>query len=498
VHGSHRTALGLLLGLGALGLAYRGVLGLELVGWDSYPMIAASRVERAGDLAATLGRELMDGRYPGGRFHRPLTSLSFALDWALWGLRPLGYQLTNLVALGAGALAVHALARRLLGSGAGAWLAPALFALHPLQLEVVPVASRRADLLAALFTSAALAASLGARSRRANALAALCVAAAATSKEIGAVALPLIAAAAFLLPAEATARERLGAALRAAALPAAAFAAVLAARIAALGGLGGHPESSFALAGLRGLAMLPEIARSLLEPQPLGGSPAESALAFLALLGAVAAGLWLVARAEPPRADAPAPRRVLAVLAVWLAALLALTSVSGVRASWYGVPFLPPYALALGLLADGAVAAARARRRRTAVLAGGVCLALVASHLGFSSLVHDYPEWRTVSEQQRAFLARLADALPTAVPGTTLAVEGLPLGEAKPRDEVGIRSALGISDYGAQAWAELRFPSQPVRVVLHLGPPPTPPTPGVVTIDAVPLPSPVLRAGAPP
>jgi len=497
VQGSQRTALGLLLGLGAVALAYRGVIGLELVGWDTWPLIAASRIERPADLGALLGRELMDGRYPGGRFHRPLVGASFALDRALGGTAPLAYQLTNLAALLAGALAVYALARRLLGGGAGAWIAAAVYALHPLQLEVLPVASRRADLFAALFTSTALAAALR-PGRGASALAALGVAAALASKETGAVALPLVAAAAGLLPDQGSARERLRAALCASALPALAFAAVLAARFAALGGLGGHPESSLALAALRGLAQLPTSLRALVEPQPLFAAPAWSLAAFLALAGAAAAALARAARGAPRYPGAPAPRRVLALLAVWTAGLVALTGASGVQASWYGVPFLPPWALVLGLLADAALSAARAGLRARAIAVGVACAALLASALRFSVLFHDYPEWRRVSGAQREFLARLAPALASAAPGAVLLAEGLPLGEAKPLEEVGIRSALGISDYGVAAWAELQLPAQPVRVVLRTGPAPPAPAPGVVTVDAIPLPSPVLRAGPPP
>jgi len=75
VHASHRSVLGLALVLGAAILAYRGVPRLELLGWDTYPTIAASRIGSASDLADTLREELMDGRYPGGRFYRPLTNL---------------------------------------------------------------------------------------------------------------------------------------------------------------------------------------------------------------------------------------------------------------------------------------------------------------------------------------------------------------------------------------------------------------------------------------
>ena len=138
-----RDTTGLALALVAALFAHRFVLNLELMGWDSYPTIAASRVQGLGDLLGSFSEELMDGRYPGGHFYRPVTNLVFALDHAVWGLRPLGYHLTNLVILLAGVVAVFVLARRWLGPGWGPCVAALVFALHPLQLETVPVAARR-------------------------------------------------------------------------------------------------------------------------------------------------------------------------------------------------------------------------------------------------------------------------------------------------------------------------------------------------------------------
>ena len=82
------TALGLILAVAAALLAHRFVLDLELMGWDSYPIIAASRAEGPGGLLGSFTEELMDGRHPGGRFYRPVTNLSFALDHASSGLDP--------------------------------------------------------------------------------------------------------------------------------------------------------------------------------------------------------------------------------------------------------------------------------------------------------------------------------------------------------------------------------------------------------------------------
>jgi hypothetical protein len=204
--------------------------------------------------------------------------------------------------------------------------------------------------------------------------------------------------------------------------------------------------------------------------------------------------LLLATRAAAPEADAerPSRQRLPAFLGFWLVCLLALTGVSGERASWYAVPYLPPYALLIGYLADTAIATARSRRRAVTLAAGAVALILLASHVRYSSLLQRYETWSTVSRQEREFLERFRSTLVEAAPGTTVVVPSLPLGTGIPLERVGIRSALCLSDYSVQAYAELAFPELSVRVVLQTGSVPTPPTPGTVTVDAIPLPSPVL------
>jgi tetratricopeptide (TPR) repeat protein len=90
----------------------------------------------------------------GDRF-RPLTNLSFAVDHALWQLRPRGVHLTALFLHLANVALTWAVARRLAADAALAPLPLAgavagLFALHPLQSEAVTYASGRSELLAAL------------------------------------------------------------------------------------------------------------------------------------------------------------------------------------------------------------------------------------------------------------------------------------------------------------------------------------------------------------
>ncbi|HMB51965.1 MAG TPA: hypothetical protein VKU40_01525, partial [Thermoanaerobaculia bacterium] len=79
---------------------------------------------------------------------RGLTHLVHQLDAALWGDRPFGFHLTNLL-LHAVASALAALAARSLGAGRrAALLAGLLFALHPVHVEAVAQFTNRKDLLA--------------------------------------------------------------------------------------------------------------------------------------------------------------------------------------------------------------------------------------------------------------------------------------------------------------------------------------------------------------
>ena len=493
----HRHLIGLSLVLLAAWGAYHPVLGLELMGWDSYPLIAASRIQNLGDFLGSFTEELMDGRYPEGHFYRPVTNLSFALDHAVWGLDPFGYHLTALLILAAGAVSVYVLAQRLFGGVWAPLVAAAVFALHPLQFETVPVSARRADMLFSLFVLWALIAQPREKSppARTRWLGALWVLLAAASKETGAIALLLVAAYHLLLDAEGTWAERRRRALRNCALPAAGFALFLAARTAVLGGLGGHPGSSLLQGILRGLLSLPEYARSLLVPQPWSDSPAFERQLLTALVMALLLALLLLGRGSALSSTRarPDPWRSTGFLGFWLLCLLAMTGISGERASWYAVPYLVPYALLIGRLANGAVAAARERHIAAALAAGGVALVLAGSHLRYSGLIHHYAEWDVVSRQERFFLERFRAALHGARPGTTIVVPDLPLGSGEPIERVGIRSALCLSDYSVEAYAALVAAELPIRVVLSPGGTPTPPFHDVITIDVIPLPSPVLQ-----
>ena len=94
--------------------------------------------------------------------YQPLSWLTFALDYSLWGLEPLGYHLTNILLHAANAVVFYFVSLRLLAI-ATTWASSAVvlqlaagfaalfFAIHPLRVESVAWATERRDVLSGFF-----------------------------------------------------------------------------------------------------------------------------------------------------------------------------------------------------------------------------------------------------------------------------------------------------------------------------------------------------------
>lgn len=101
-----------------------------------------------------------------GSVFRPLENLTFALDYAVWGLNPFGFHLTSLLLHAVNVLLLFALTSRAVLDGRGlaasgadsgpsaavpAFVAAALFAVHPVMTEAVGYVSGRAEVLCGTF-----------------------------------------------------------------------------------------------------------------------------------------------------------------------------------------------------------------------------------------------------------------------------------------------------------------------------------------------------------
>ena len=133
--------------------AYGQFLPLYFAGGDTLALIWSSRLESPLDALSLFSEPLLSGTsfpFDTGRFFRPVATLSYGLTYALVGLNPLAFHLTDLALHAGVCVGALMLLRRL---GMEAWasaFAIGIFALHPLMVAVVPDIARRHDPLAAL------------------------------------------------------------------------------------------------------------------------------------------------------------------------------------------------------------------------------------------------------------------------------------------------------------------------------------------------------------
>lgn len=81
----------------------------------------------------------------------PVTLLSYALEYALWGMNPVGYHTVNVILHALNVVLVFALAQHLTAHRGVALVTALFFLVHPAQVETVAWVSQRKNLLSMLF-----------------------------------------------------------------------------------------------------------------------------------------------------------------------------------------------------------------------------------------------------------------------------------------------------------------------------------------------------------
>lgn len=129
-------------------LVYGRAIDSGFLGADGLTLIETAQITSPEDLTAILTEPMMADTQFTARFYRPLSTLTYSLDHALWGMNFSGYIVTNLVLHVVGAIVGFFLVRQLLPQEmAVAALTALLFVVHFTGLENVVEPAGRQDIL---------------------------------------------------------------------------------------------------------------------------------------------------------------------------------------------------------------------------------------------------------------------------------------------------------------------------------------------------------------
>ncbi len=144
----HRTLLVCLLLILATLLVYWQVTQHEFIRFDDDEYVTENQQVQAG---LTSEGAIWSFSFRDGTYWHPLTWLSHMLDCQLYGLKPRGHHLTNLLFHLANSLLLFLILKRMTGAFWRSAFVAALFALHPLNVESVAWVAERKNVLSTFF-----------------------------------------------------------------------------------------------------------------------------------------------------------------------------------------------------------------------------------------------------------------------------------------------------------------------------------------------------------
>jgi hypothetical protein len=411
-------------------LALGQFLQVGLVSTDWWPVISTNRVQNLAEFMRAFQEPIGAGDphfiHETARHYRPLATLSFALDYKLWGLDGAGWQLTNLLVHLGVTLGVYALVRTLGLARWAATLAALIFTLHPAIVGTEPGIARRHDTLSALFLMPALVLLLRGQRLLPGILFLLSI----LSKETSLAALPFVP---LLLKAVDRPMTRIWVLL-----PPAIIALTM--RILAIGDLGGY-----------GTATVPSVDAwpiywdkigkyfsDLFFPAPV--RPGTVAALVLVTVFLLVAGAALTL----PRKE----RYLTFVGLLWVYGFaLFYAGLKVYAGSWYLYIPLVGVGLCAAALASGGLAR---RSERISWLPLGVATAIAAGVLVGSPLVMPYPDWLASHVVVEDYLRHVDTCTEDGNP---------PLYPPNENRRMVFVSPAGLLDYSVTAYIALRFPN---------------------------------------
>lgn len=132
----------------AVFLVYSRIPGHEfMTTWDDDAYITANEAIRG--FSAEHFRQAFSHFYVGN--YAPVQIISYMLDYAVWGLNPQGFHLTDIILHGANGILLYFLMLRYGANRFCALIGGLIFLCHPVQVEAVAWISQRKTVLSALF-----------------------------------------------------------------------------------------------------------------------------------------------------------------------------------------------------------------------------------------------------------------------------------------------------------------------------------------------------------
>ena len=118
-------------------LCYIRTLSFEFVFDDEILIVNNPLILSARSIPSYFTQHLVQflNPYAPGNYYRPVQLLWLWVNRMLWGTNPLGWHLSVVTLHALDAVCVYLLARKILQEKSAAWLAGAIFALHPIHVE---------------------------------------------------------------------------------------------------------------------------------------------------------------------------------------------------------------------------------------------------------------------------------------------------------------------------------------------------------------------------
>jgi len=140
-----------LLLLTATAVSYGNVTGAGFVWDDKFIVLENPQIRASLASFQVFKQDVINSSFIYSIYYRPVQMLTYALDYRLWGMNPLGFHITGILLHFFNGLLVFYLTLELARKKAPALLASLLFIIHPAYVGVVAYISSRADLLFFLF-----------------------------------------------------------------------------------------------------------------------------------------------------------------------------------------------------------------------------------------------------------------------------------------------------------------------------------------------------------